>query len=51
MLTKKAKSAKLQGKSDENFDLINRKFALSEQLSMNFNVHMGDLDINLCMSL
>jgi len=39
MLTKKAQSEKLLNKSDENFDL-NRRFALSERLSMNFDVHM-----------
>jgi len=45
MLTKKAKSEKLRGKSNENFDL-NRRFALSERLSMNFNVHMRNLGLN-----
>ena len=44
MLTKKAKSEKLRGKSNENFDL-NRRFAWSERLSMNFNVHIGDTGI------
>ena len=46
MLTKNAKSGKLRDKSDENFDL-NKRFALSERLSMNFNVHMGNLDLEI----
>ena len=46
MLTKKAKSGELRDKSDENFDL-NTRVALSERLSMNFNVHMGNLDLEI----
>ena len=48
MLTKKANSEKLGGKSNENCDL-NRRFALPERLSMNFNVHMGDLGLTSCL--
>jgi len=44
MLTIKAKSENLRDKSDENFDL-NRRFTLSEWLSMNFYVHMKNLGL------
>ena len=46
MLTNKTKSEKLRDQSDDNFDL-NRRFALSKRLSMNFNVHMGNLSQEL----
>lgn len=43
MLTKKAKSENLSGKSKKNFDL-NRRFAFPERLSMNFYVNLENLD-------
>ena len=42
MLTKKANSEKLREKFVENFNL-NRRFALSELISMSFSVHAGNL--------